>query len=74
MSSAESDELFDKVTAGVKLAIKRLIEKTKKEDGELVVARNGKVVVSNAKLFFPFSNSLMRANIMRAAWNETVSG
>ena len=49
IKTEEPDELVDKVTAGVKLAIKRLIEKTKKEDGELVVARNGKVVRIKAR-------------------------
>ncbi len=49
MSPSESVELFDKVTAGVKLAIKRLIEKTQKENGELVISRNGKVVRVKAR-------------------------
>lgn len=44
MSQPEIDKIFDKVTEGVKLSIHRLIEKTKKEDGELVISRNGKVV------------------------------
>ena len=34
MTATESDQLIDKITAGVKLAIQRLIERTKKEDGE----------------------------------------
>jgi len=44
MSTVESDQLAEKITQGVILAIQRLIEKTKKEDGELVISRNGKVV------------------------------
>ena len=49
MSTAESDQLVDKITAGVKLSIQRLIERTKKEDGELVVSRNGKIVRIKAR-------------------------
>ena len=49
MSTAESDQLLDKITAGVKLSIQRLIERTKKEDGELVVSRNGKIVRIKAR-------------------------
>ncbi|HTH55875.1 MAG TPA: hypothetical protein VL728_07490 [Cyclobacteriaceae bacterium] len=49
MSQAEADKLIDKVTEGVKLSIQRLIEKTKKEDGELVISRNGKVVHIKAR-------------------------
>jgi hypothetical protein len=49
MNTSESDQLVDKITKGVKLAIHRLIEKTKKEDGELVIARDGKVVRVKAR-------------------------
>lgn len=49
MNQAEVDKIFEKVTAGVKLSIQRLIEKTKKEDGELVISRNGKVVRVKAR-------------------------
>lgn len=49
MSTTESDQLVDKITAGVKLSIQRLIERTKKEDGELVIARDGKVVRIKAR-------------------------
>ena len=49
MTTAESDQLIDKITAGVKLAIQRLIERTKKEDGELVISRNGKIVRIKAR-------------------------
>ena len=38
-----------KINAGILLAQKRLIEKTKKEDGELVVVRDGKVVRIKAR-------------------------
>ncbi|MBI1767393.1 MAG: hypothetical protein HY015_04510 [Bacteroidetes bacterium] len=49
MIPVESDPLLDKITDGVKLAIRRLIEHAQKEDGELVVSRNGKVVRIKAR-------------------------
>jgi hypothetical protein len=49
MRTEEFDQLADKITEGVKLAIHRLVEKTKKEDGELVISRNGKVVRVKAR-------------------------
>lgn len=42
-------QMQEKINAGILLARKRLIEKTKKEDGELVVVRDGKVVRIKAK-------------------------
>ena len=39
----------DYINAGILLARKRLIEKTKKENGELVVVRDGKVVCIKAQ-------------------------
>lgn len=44
MSEIEIKQMQEKINAGILLARKRLIEKTKKEDGELVVVRDGKVV------------------------------
>ena len=41
----------EKIDAGILLAQKRLIEKVQKEDGELVVVRDGKVVRIKAKDF-----------------------
>jgi hypothetical protein len=49
MSASESDQLVSKITEGVKLAIHRLIERTKKEDGELIISRDGKVVRVKAR-------------------------
>jgi len=49
MSTGESDQLLDKITEGVKLAIQRLIERTKSEDGELVISRDGKIVRIKAR-------------------------
>ena len=44
MSEVEIKQMQKKIEAGIQLARKRLIEKTKKEDGTLVVIRGGKVV------------------------------
>ena len=49
MSTSDSDQLVDKITEGVKLSIQRLIERTKKEDGELVISKDGKIVRIKAR-------------------------
>jgi hypothetical protein len=49
MTTSESDQLVDKITEGVKLAIHRLYERIKKEDGEVVISRDGKVVKIKAR-------------------------
>lgn len=49
MSELEIKQMQEKIDAGILLAQKRLIEKTRKEDGELVVMRDGKVVRIKAK-------------------------
>ena len=49
MSEVEIKQMQEKINAGILLARKRLIEKTKKEDGELVIVRDGKVVRIKAK-------------------------
>lgn len=49
MTSADHQKIVDKITEGVKIAIERLIEKTKKEDGELVISRDGKIVRVKAR-------------------------
>ena len=49
MSEIEIKQMQDKIKAAILLARKRLREKTKKEDGELVVVRDGKVVRIKAK-------------------------
>ena len=48
-SETEIKQMQEKINAGILLARKRLIEKTKKEDGELVIVRDGKVVRVKAK-------------------------
>ena len=48
-SVIEIKQMQEKIDAGILLAQKRLIEKTKKEDGELVVVRDGKVVRIKAR-------------------------
>lgn len=47
--TARFNEISDKVTQGVTLAVDRLIEQIKKENGELVVSENGKVVRIKAR-------------------------
>ena len=49
MSEIEIKQMQEKIDAGILLVQKRLIEKTKKEDGELVVVRDGKVVRIKAR-------------------------
>ena len=49
MSEIEIKQMQEKINAGILLARKRLIEKTKKEDGELVVVHDGKVVRIKAR-------------------------
>ena len=49
MSEIEIKQMQEKIDAGILLAQKCLIEKTKKEDGELVVVRDGKVVRIKAR-------------------------
>lgn len=49
MSEIEIKQMQEKIDAGILLAQKRLIEKAQKEDGELVVVRDGKVVRVKAK-------------------------
>lgn len=49
MNLVETDKLTDKITEGVTIAIQRLIEKTQKEDGELVISVNGKVTKVRAR-------------------------
>ena len=49
MTTKERQELGGKIMKGFQLAIKRLIEKTKKEDGHLVISRNGRIEKVPAK-------------------------
>lgn len=49
MSEIEIKQMQEKINAGILLARKRLVEKTRKEDGELVVVRDGKVVHVKAR-------------------------
>ena len=49
MTKEEIKGMQEKIDAGILLAQKRLIEKVQKEDGELVVVRDGKVVRVKAK-------------------------
>lgn len=49
MTPQEVDLLRKKIGEGINLALKRLIERTKKEDGELVISRDGKVIRVKAR-------------------------
>lgn len=49
MSEVEIKKMQEKIDAGIILAQQRLIEKAKKEDGELVILRDGRVVRVKAK-------------------------
>lgn len=49
MSEVEIKKMQEKIDAGIILAQKRLIEKAKREDGELVILRDGHVVRVKAK-------------------------
>jgi len=40
---------MDKITSGVELAAKRLLEQTKKEDGYFVFSKDGKIVRIKAR-------------------------
>ncbi len=44
MSEIEIEQMQEKIDAGILLAQQRLKEKARKEDGELVIMRDGKVV------------------------------
>ena len=44
MSEFEIKELQDRIDAGILLVQRRLIERTRKDNGDLVVVRDGKVV------------------------------
>lgn len=49
MNNEESRTIKEKLITGLNLAVKRLIEHTKKEDGELVFSRNGKIIRVKAR-------------------------
>lgn len=49
MSEPEIKRLQDRIDRGILLAQKRLIEKTKRENGQLVIFRDGKVLKISAK-------------------------
>jgi hypothetical protein len=49
MSTIDVRTFADKVTKGFNLAAKRLIESIKKEDGELVISKNGEIIKIKAR-------------------------
>ena len=46
---SKNKELRDKIVLGVKLAVSKLIERKRESNGELVYARDGKVVKIKAR-------------------------
>ena len=44
----KTGSLSDKLVKGVSIAVQRLIEQTKRENGQLVISKGGKVVYVNA--------------------------
>lgn len=44
MSELEIERMQEKIIEGLQLARRRLIEKTKREGGELVIFRDGEIV------------------------------
>ncbi len=49
ISQQEFNQLSEKITRGINLAVQRLIDRTKQEDGELVISKNGKVIRIKAR-------------------------
>ncbi|MDR1416922.1 MAG: hypothetical protein LBJ57_05840 [Prevotellaceae bacterium] len=49
MTEEEQNEIRDKIVKGTTLAYERLVEQKKKEDGELVFSKDGKIVVVKAR-------------------------
>ncbi len=49
MGEKEIEVMRKKILKGVRLAHKRLLEKAKREDRELVFAKRGKVVIVKAR-------------------------
>ncbi len=49
MSDKEAKVIAEKVKEGLKLSYRRLVEKTKKEGGYLVIEKNGKIEKVPAK-------------------------
>jgi len=49
MSDKERNDFREKISRGLTLAFQRLVERTKKEDGELVFSRGGKIVRVKAR-------------------------
>lgn len=48
MNEQQREELFDKITYGISLAHKRLIENAKRNGRSLVVEKDGKIVTLSA--------------------------
>ncbi len=51
MTKAQMDQLIGKILKGCQQAFYKLVERTKLEDGELVVSKNGKIMHIKAREF-----------------------
>ena len=49
MDKEEIEEMREKILKGIALAYERLVEQKKKEDGELVFSKDGKIVTVKAR-------------------------
>lgn len=49
MTKEEGEILGNKIKKGLELSFKRLVEKTKKEDGRLVFSKDGKIIYVQAR-------------------------
>ena len=45
----QPDEIREKILLGLEIAFKRLVEKKQKEGGELIFAKDGKIIRVKAK-------------------------
>lgn len=49
MTKSQTETLREKILRGSQLSFQRLVERTKKEDGYLVISKNGKIVRVRAR-------------------------
>ncbi len=49
LTQMQPDEIREKILLGLEIAFKRLVEKKQKEGGELIFAKDGKIIRVKAK-------------------------
>ena len=49
MTKEDVKDIRSKILAGIELSYNRLLDSSQKEDGELVISKNGKVVTVKAR-------------------------